>query len=46
MPPLYMMHGGRELGKRIRCAGAAEAPVHTVVDEANKEFLFTDSDVV
>ena len=46
MPPLYMMHGGRELGKRIRGAGAAEARVHSVVDEANKAFQFTDSDVV
>ena len=46
MPPLYMMHGGRELGKRIRGAGAAEALVHPVVDEANKAFLITDSDVV
>ena len=46
VPPLYIMHGGRELGKRIRGAGAAEALVHTVVDEANKVFLCTDSDVV
>ena len=46
MPPLYIMHGGRELGKRIRGVGAAEAPVHIVVDEANKAFLITDCDVV
>ena len=46
VPPLYITHGGRELGKRIRGAGAAEALVHIVVDEANKAFLITDCDVV